>query len=173
MRPAILFVTLSLATLLLGCANTNRTATNGRVSLTLPPAWTATNNPDGHISLTRHSLESNLTPWLPPPDFISIHSHPDCISPQQLQEIKQRVTRAVFGNKPPTSSWFEVKTQSEPLSCLANESLHSEDYPTDTMLCFSANGTALNYSGRAFVQPEAIDLLRSMKLVAACTPKNR
>jgi hypothetical protein len=155
----------------LGCKGKPAPITNGTVTLTLNPTWTAAHNPDGHPSLDRHSFKTQLMSWMPHPDGMSIRTHTECLSNEDEIKVRQHMTHSLFRARESSAVWFNVTTQSKPLSCIARESFPSKDLPTDTMLCYSVDGVSAVFLGRTFVQPEAIQILQSIKSNIQCTTK--
>jgi hypothetical protein len=155
---------------LIGCSNKPESITNGAVSLNLNPGWTESRNPDGHLSLDRHFFKTRLIPWIPHPDSLSIRMHTECFSDEMGTQIKQSMTQSLFRGKESAADWFDVKTRSKPLSCLAKESFPSKDIPTDLLVCYSADGVTAVFAGRTFVQPEAIHMLQSIQATSNAHP---
>jgi hypothetical protein len=151
-----------------GCDHPPKSATNGIVSVTLSPHWTAFQNPDGHLSLNKKTLETLVFPHALDPDGISIHTKTNCLSDEQARRMREGMQVSLRNSKP-TPVWFDISTQSRPLSCLESTSPSIGNIPTDLMVCFSTDGVSAIYFGRASVRAEAVTMLQTLKTSTVCS----
>ena len=143
---------------------------SGRVSIHLNPNWIVKAGDSGKGWLERPWNYPTVVPTI---DDVWIHQSDSCLPPEFSAKLKDRLTKLnTHPNRPPPQ-WFELPTQSETALCISSvgPSFGKDDHWQSQQCFLPKDGTLIDFNGRQSIQTELTAMIRSVRIIKACTPR--